>query len=201
MKATNPTSVTIDVVFSSVCHTLMQCTMPFLIKFTQTFFTWDSTWLMMIVMVSDSITSPFLWYAQFCFLKNLFSSPFVKDLADSVPRMASFGNDKRIIDKVRVVVHTTGPWPNGMSDNHWSIYLLLANDTSVRMNMRASLDDPTGHLEWTSLSYALTNSAISHWDYQAKAGITVGAIHRLIYQKRRDKYTMSGGGSGCCWWM
>lgn len=116
--------------------------------------------------------------------------------------MASFLYDKRTVDKVRVVVHTLGAWPNGtMSDNHWSIYLLLTNSTSVRMNMRAELDDPTGHLEWSSLNYTLTNSAITHWDYQAKAGTTVRAIFHLIYQKHREKFTMSGGGSGCRWWM
>jgi len=60
--------------------------------------------------------------------------------------MNKLRDDNRIVDKARVVVHTSGAWPSGtMSDNHWSIYLILANNGgSVRMNMRAEFDDPTG---------------------------------------------------------
>jgi hypothetical protein len=116
--------------------------------------------------------------------------------------MAFFLDNKQTVDEVPIVVHSLGAWPNGtISDNHWSIHLFVANGTSVRMNMRAELEDSTGHLVWNSLNYALTNSAVCHWDYQARAGTTVGAIYRLIYQTHCDNYTMSGRGSGSRWWM
>ncbi|MCJ1437624.1 hypothetical protein MMC27_007011 [Xylographa pallens] len=117
--------------------------------------------------------------------------------------MSEYRDDLRPVEKVRIVVHTTGPWLNGtMSDNHWSVYLLLREDAgSVRMNMTAELDDPKGGLVWTSLIYSLTNSAIKNWDYKAVNGIQVAHICRLIEEKGRDNYDMSGGGSGCRWWV
>lgn len=113
-------------------------------------------------------------------------------------------NDNRIVDKVRVVVHTTGAWPNGrMSDNHWSIFLILANgEGSVRMNMWAAIDDPTGHLEWSpSLAYTTSNSAITNWDYKTVSAISVKKIYTVVMDNGRDKYDMSGGGSGCRYWV
>ena len=109
--------------------------------------------------------------------------------------------DTRAVTVVRVVVHTIGAWPNGMSDNHWSIYLLMADGQSVRMNMRAELGDPKGTLEWQSLAYTLTTSAIKHWDFPTKPDVTVKEMYDLVMRKGRDQYNMSGGGSGCRWWM
>ena len=63
---------------------------------------------------------------------------------------------------VRVVAHTAGPMgPNTpMSENHWSIYLLLAEDGgSVRMNIRADPGNTTGRLEWSILAYPLDQCA------------------------------------------
>ena len=112
--------------------------------------------------------------------------------------------DDRIVDIVRIIVHTIGAWPNGrMSDNHWSVYLILAKgEESVRMNMRAAIDDPTGHLEWSpSLAYTMSNSAITHWDFKTVSGISVQKIYTVILNNGRDKYEMSGGGSGCRYWV
>lgn len=110
-------------------------------------------------------------------------------------------NDTRDVSAVRVVVHTTGQYPNSpMSDNHWSIYLLLSGQSSVRMNMTAEYDDPTGTLSWRSLGYALTNSSIQNWDFQTASGVTVKHIYNLVMSQGRNNYDMSGGGSGCRWW-
>lgn len=58
--------------------------------------------------------------------------------------------DQRVVDLVRVVVHTLGPAGPTISDNHWSIYLLLAHGQgSVRMNMRADPGYVNGILSWT----------------------------------------------------
>lgn len=48
-------------------------------------------------------------------------------------------NDHRPVSHVRVVVHTLGPASPTTSDNHWSVYLILANGSgSVRVNIAAS---------------------------------------------------------------
>jgi hypothetical protein len=99
--------------------------------------------------------------------------------------------DIRPVVQVRTVVHTTGASGPTTSDNHWSIYLILANNTgSVRINMRAEYGNPTGLLEWTPHTYALTTSAIRHWDFPAASGIQVAHISRLIYSLGRHKYEM-----------
>ena len=114
-----------------------------------------------------------------------------------------FSKDARPVENARVVVHTLGAWPNGtMSDNHWSIYLILKNNAaSVRINMRAELNDPKGILDWSNLGYILSTSAINHWDYSFNSGVTVAKVYNIIMGNHRDQYTMSGGGSGCRWWM
>ncbi|KAJ5398539.1 hypothetical protein N7465_009028 [Penicillium sp. CMV-2018d] len=111
-------------------------------------------------------------------------------------------NDMRAISHVSVVVHTLGQAGPTTSDNHWSIYLILAdNSGSVRVNMAAEYGDTTGHLVWTNHSYALTTSALKNWDFVTTPGTTVASIAMLIYAKGRDKYQMSGGGSGCRYWV
>ena len=110
--------------------------------------------------------------------------------------------DTRRVDKVRVVVHTTGPAGPTTSDNHWSIYLLLGdNQGSVRINMRAEAGFINGILEWTLQAYQLTNSAIRHWDMPIIGTVRVCDIAQHIYNARRHQYDMSGGGSGCRYWM
>jgi hypothetical protein len=112
--------------------------------------------------------------------------------------------DGRFVVTARVVVHNTG-WlgpQTSMSDNHWSIYLLLADGKeSVRLNMRANYGDPQGILECSSLSYLYPNSALRSWDYRIQDGVTVGQVYQLLVCYRRHQYRMSGGGSGCRFWV
>ncbi|KAJ5586712.1 uncharacterized protein N7459_002477 [Penicillium hispanicum] len=110
--------------------------------------------------------------------------------------------DTTPVTHIRVVVHTLGAAGPNTSDNHWSIYLLHPGGmSSTRTNMRAEFGDPSGILEWTKHGYTQTTSAIMYWDFPVAAEITVSSITRLIYSLRRDKYMMSGGGSGCRWWV
>lgn len=52
--------------------------------------------------------------------------------------------------KIRVVVHTTGPWPNSQtSGNHVSVYLLLEERGSVRINMTTDEGDTAGYIVWS----------------------------------------------------
>jgi hypothetical protein len=114
-------------------------------------------------------------------------------------------NDTRVVDIVRVVVHTFGliSETSSQSHNHWSIYLVLANNEgSIRMNMRAKeAQYSNGVLKWSEQSYTMSNSAIRVWDFRCVAGITVCHISRLVYQMGRQKYDMSVGGSGCRFWV
>lgn len=76
--------------------------------------------------------------------------------------------DRRIVTQARVVVHTTGPLSlnTPISDNHWSIYLLLAKGGSLRLNMRADWDEDAeawnteGILDCSIHTYVKTNSYI-----------------------------------------
>ena len=113
--------------------------------------------------------------------------------------------DKRIVEWARVVVYTTGPLNlnTPMSDNHQSIYLLLAkNQGSLRLNMRGEWDDKkdmwntTGILECTTYAYTMTTSRIDNQDYKVP-DITIRQIYTLLQNKERDAYNMSGGGSSC----
>ena len=100
----------------------------------------------------------------------------------------------RIVYTVRVVAHYAGE-----HENHWSIYLLLDAQTSVRINMRAQRGFIDGQLNVTDHNYIVSNSALRSWDYLASRTHTVGHYVSLILNWRRDKYNMSGGGSGCRW--
>ena len=108
-------------------------------------------------------------------------------------------DDHRSVTHIRVVVHTTGPLgpQSQQSHNHWSVYLLIGNERSVRINMAASPGYITGNLEIRQYDYGLTNSAIRHWDYATVSGVVVSHIVKLIYDYRRHLYNMSRGGSGC----
>ena len=116
-------------------------------------------------------------------------------------------NDHRIVTHIRVVFRTLGALgpQSQKSHNHWSIYLILANkpNSSIRINMRAEYPDPTGILEWEECEYILPKSAISYWDFPAcpNARLMVLHISRMIYFFGRDEYKMSGGGSGCQYWV
>lgn len=120
----------------------------------------------------------------------------------SVARSPQFVlNDTRLVSAIRVVVHTTGAAGPTISDNHWSIYLLLRNGGSMRVNMRTDPGYVNGILEWTELQYTLTNSSVRHWDYPVLGNVRVCDIARLLYGAKRNQYDMSGGGSGCRYWV
>ncbi len=79
-------------------------------------------------------------------------------------------NDGALVTRVRVVAHLSQD-VGGISENHWSIYLLLAGGASVRMNMTAEYGEATGTLVVNEFSYQLTSSALRHWDYDVAQGV------------------------------
>ena len=110
--------------------------------------------------------------------------------------------DNRIVWAVRVVCHTLGRMgtTTEVSDNHWSIYLVINDQESVRLNMRAKPGYITGNLEVKSYAYSLTSSQVRYWDFQAVPNLPVDYVLRLVHQNGRHLYNMSGGGSGCRYW-
>jgi hypothetical protein len=106
------------------------------------------------------------------------------------------------ITEVKVVAQTTGAISSQTSENHWTIFLVLSSSVCIRINMRAkSYDDPTGVLAWSRLPYIRSNSELRSWRYTPIQSIKVRDVAKLIYEYRRDKYEMSGGGSGCRYWV
>ncbi|KAJ4621268.1 hypothetical protein HRR85_001478 [Exophiala dermatitidis] len=81
-----------------------------------------------------------------------------------------------------------------LSQNHWSIYLIIKGGGSVRLNMET---DPTpgkheGIFKVTRHQYEMTTSCVRHWDCPATDNITVGRILKLIGEKRRNRLTIIG---------
>ena len=103
---------------------------------------------------------------------------------------------------VRVVVHTLGSEGFDKSKNHWSIYLILEGNRSVRLNMYLA----DGLHEYGSFSvrphsYTVTTSCLTYFDYNVREGLTVGGCLDLIYANRRQNYRMTGTGNGCRFWV
>jgi hypothetical protein len=102
----------------------------------------------------------------------------------------------RTVSCLRVVVHQSEE-----HQNHWSLFLLISDDESVRINMMTP--DPTyvnGELQISDHNYVSSNSEIKHWDFSVVQSTTVDEFLTLLYQNGRDLYNMSGGGSGCRYW-
>lgn len=88
-----------------------------------------------------------------------------------------FRDDNSVVIQIHMVVHTQGAWPNSpMSDNHVSVYLLVGNGRSVRINTATDDNDTRGVLIWSQLGYELSNSSIVYFDYQVVAGLMVAHI-------------------------
>jgi hypothetical protein len=117
--------------------------------------------------------------------------------------MADITANTSSVTHVRVVAHTVRPMgPNTpMSENHWSIYLILAHGGSVRMNMAAYPGHRAGTLEWSILNYEVSNSALKYWDFPAVQPLEVHHFCEVIAHHGRTQYWMSGGGSGCRFWV
>ncbi|KAJ6257621.1 hypothetical protein Dda_7408 [Drechslerella dactyloides] len=115
---------------------------------------------------------------------------------------------------LRVVVHSTRAVRDGKSLNHWTIFLLLAEDQSVRINMRdktpeewkyglpddADYGEP-GSMELTSHLYQISTSAIRYWDFRCLASHRVDEFINTLIRNGRGYYTMAVGGSGCRYWV
>lgn len=89
---------------------------------------------------------------------------------------AYFRDSNSIFQVIRIVVHTAGRWPNGMSDNHISVFLLL-NDGAVRLNMTTAEGSISGDLIWSWEAYQSSNSEICHLDITLGSAVEVKSLH------------------------
>ncbi|KIW16242.1 hypothetical protein PV08_06293 [Exophiala spinifera] len=67
--------------------------------------------------------------------------------------------------------------------------------------MRADPGFIDGILEWTQQAYLLTHSAIRHWDFPGVKRFRVCDVAMHIRDAHRFRYDISGGGSGCRYWV
>ena len=58
-----------------------------------------------------------------------------------------------------------------------------------------------GELRWSKHDYQRSSSAIRHWDFEVRVTLRVCDFARLLDDTHRHLYDMSGGGSGCRWWV
>ena len=91
-----------------------------------------------------------------------------------------------------------------LSQNHWSIYLIVKGGGSVRLNMETNPapGKVEGIFNVTRHQYELTTSRGRHWDFPTTTNnVTVGKILRLIGDKRRNRYRMTPTGVRCRHWV
>ncbi|PVH92351.1 hypothetical protein DM02DRAFT_619998 [Periconia macrospinosa] len=114
--------------------------------------------------------------------------------------IAHFRDSRSTFRVIRVVVHTTGRQPSGMSDNHVSIFLLL-NNGAIRLNMTTAEGSISGDLVWSREEYQTSNSQITSFDITLASAVEVGTLYSHIRSWGLQRYTFSGGGSGCRYWV
>ncbi|KAL5120647.1 hypothetical protein ACEQ8H_001395 [Pleosporales sp. CAS-2024a] len=108
--------------------------------------------------------------------------------------IAYFRDSQSTFRNIRVVVHTTGRRPNGMSDNHVSLLLLLEKG-SVRLNMRTVKTEETeeaaisGDLVWSWETYQTPNSEIIHFDITLGSAIEVSTLYSYIWNDLSYQYS------------
>lgn len=109
------------------------------------------------------------------------------------------------VETVRIVAHTMGPVAPGaqLSQNHWSIYLVVGESASVRLNMIPSTKegDDKGIFHVTRHLYTLTNSAVRYFDFGVANKMIVRQVLDLIASKKRHQYIMTPTGVGCRHWV
>lgn len=108
------------------------------------------------------------------------------------------------VNYIRVIIEVpeTGHESDTYSGSHPSIYLLISDSGSVRLNMfRARPDDTMGTYALERCLYRCIDYPLKVVDLSAAKGITVGDVIRLIEGKGRDRYELADSGTGCRFWV
>lgn len=87
--------------------------------------------------------------------------------------------------------------------NHWAIFLQLANQSSVRLDMAPGYgsDGLRGKIHVASKRYQMTQNAIHSLTFPVATGVTVRTITDLINRGKRQKYTFTEEMEGCRFWI
>lgn len=111
-----------------------------------------------------------------------------------------------IVVTIRFIVHKLGS-PIGWDAfcNHWSIYLILANEEgSVRFDMSRPRNANVWSFTATHHPTTLPDSHLTHFDYPTCPGLQVRHCLDLIHKNARQNYRMtlpSSSGDGNRFWM
>lgn len=109
-----------------------------------------------------------------------------------------------VVTGIRVVAHSPGPIvPSGiLSQNHWSIYLLVEHGGSVRVNMALRYrEDQNGSLTLSLHDYTHVHSEVKAFEVPVSPDVTIGKLLHAIWRKKRFRYKMTESGAGCRYWM
>jgi hypothetical protein len=114
--------------------------------------------------------------------------------------------DTRPVHRLLVIAHTTGAVTVNTSGNHWTISLVLpqagGETPTIRADMAAEeYGETQGVLNWSIHNFLTSLSTLRYWDFPVNPGTAVWQMANLIYGLGRDDYDMSGGGSGCRYWV
>jgi hypothetical protein len=91
--------------------------------------------------------------------------------------------------------------------NHWTIsWVLSAEPASETPTIRADMTakeygETQGILRWSIHDFFTSRSTLKYWEFPVNPGTAVWQMANLIYALGRDDYDMSGGGSGCRYWV
>lgn len=109
------------------------------------------------------------------------------------------------VTTVRVVAHLVSPLvPGGqVSQNHWSIYLVISSGGSVRLNMEwvSGTAGDEGTFTVKRHFYATSKTAIRVFDYDVPPGTKVESFLGIVREKKRHSYNMTPTGAGCRFWV
>lgn len=121
---------------------------------------------------------------------------------DGGANQARFEDNNSTFTKIRVTIHTTGPWANSPhSNNHVTTFLILDQGGAVQIDMRTDDGDRRGQLYWKLVNYQNSSSEIKAFDYSLGSPVPVYILYRAIrYEWKLHQYLFSSGGSGCHYW-
>ncbi|KAF2421524.1 hypothetical protein EJ08DRAFT_597415, partial [Tothia fuscella] len=90
-----------------------------------------------------------------------------------------------------------------LSQNHWTIFLLLSGQGSVQFNMKTDTRAGAvqGLYEVTRRGYTESRTAVSWWDFKAVDNLLVRHIEHEINTRGWHRYNVTPSGVGCRFWI
>ncbi|KAL3457433.1 hypothetical protein BJX64DRAFT_293112 [Aspergillus heterothallicus] len=110
----------------------------------------------------------------------------------------------RVVLQIRVTMHTMGYIfeADTRSGNHVSIFLLIGDRESVRLNMiKKGPTNTKGTLQISMCEYVVSSSAVKNRNFPAPPGRTVGDFFDTLTRKGCHNYQLSRSGVGCRFWV